>query len=117
MFSQIRALYPLPARINSGGVNSAVADQSLTVSTASVPATGYTEASAGGGAVLLVTFDVQTSNVRCRWDGTAPTSTTGHLLYAGQGYTWPTGQYNAARFIRDTAASVDATIFASAMNA
>lgn len=95
---------------------SPVASQSLTVSTAAVAATGYTGSTAVSG-VNLVTFDVQTSDVRVRWDGTDPTSTVGHVLPAGTAYTWDVDQYNAAKFIRDTAASGDATIFASALQA
>lgn len=92
-----------------------VASQTLAVSTSAVPTVGYTADSSGGG-VALVTFDVQTSNLRCRWDGTAPTSTVGHLLFAGTNYTWNVAMFNNAQFIRDTAASVDGAIFASPLS-
>lgn len=91
---------------------SATASQSLTVSTAAVAAVGYTGSSAVNNNSVVV-FDVQTANVRVRWDGTDPTSTVGHLLYIGSGYTWDVDQFNAAKFIRDSAATVDAIIFSS----
>lgn len=95
---------------------SPVADQTLVVSTAAVAPTGYTgPGTSGSQAVPLVTFDVQTSNLRCRWDGTNPTSTTGHLLTAGSSYTWDVQMYNNAKFIRDTNATVDGAIWASAV--
>ena len=97
------------------GANTAIASQSLTVSTAAVAATGYTIIPPQ--AVQLVTFDVQTSDVRVRWDGTDPTSTVGHYLPAGSAYTWDAAQYNAAKFIRSSSASVDAVIFASPFKA
>ena len=52
--------------------------------------------------------------VRVRWDGTDPTATVGHYLPASSGYTWDVDQFNAAKFIRDTAAAGDATVFSSA---
>jgi len=94
--SNQNALYP--KRAMSGA--SATASQALTVSTAAVSPVGYT-GSAEVGANSVVTFDVQTSNVRVRWDGTNPTSTVGHLLYVGSAYTWNVDQFNAAKFIRD----------------
>jgi hypothetical protein len=96
--------------MNSGGTETA--SQSLTVSTAAVSPTGYTGSSAVDNNSVVV-FDVQTSNVRVRWDGTSPTSTVGHLLYVGSAYTWDVDQFNAAKFIRDTAATADAVIFSS----
>ena len=91
---------------------SPVASQSLTVSTAAIAPTGYTGSTAVGNNSVVV-FDVQTANVRVRWDGTDPTSTVGHLLYVGSAYTWDVDQFNAAKFIRDSAATADAIIFSS----
>lgn len=102
------ALYLKRAMTSAGPV----ASQSLTVSTAAVAATGYTPVPSVDG-VFAVSFDIQVSNVRVRWDGTDPTSTVGHLLYAGTNYTWDCAKFNAAKFIRDTAATADAIIFAS----
>lgn len=108
------ALYPKPAFVG-GSSSTAVASQSTTVSTVAIAATGYTNevnANTTSG-VDFVTFDVQTSAVRVRWDGTDPTSTVGHYLPVQGAYTWTVSQYNSAKFIRDTAASADAVIFAS----
>jgi hypothetical protein len=107
--SNQNALYPKRAMANA----SPVASQALTVSTAAVSPVGYTGSSDVGNN-SVVSFDVQAYNVRVRWDGTDPTSTVGHLLYVGSAYTWNVDQFNAARFIRDTAAAGDATIFSSA---
>lgn len=106
-----KALYPQPAFFNS----SPIASQSTTVSTVSVAATGYTNevTSTTNNGVNFVTFDVQTSAVRVRWDGTDPTSTVGHYLPVQGAYTWTVSQYNSAKWIRDTAATADAVIFAS----
>ena len=112
MFSQLNVIYPKRAITGT----TPVASQSTTVSTAAIAPTGYTSATAGGGGVTMVTFDVQTNHVRVRWDGTDPTGDVGHILYAGTNYTWPVALYNAAKFIRITAASADATIFASPLN-
>ncbi len=93
-----------------------IADQTVTVSTSAVGVTGYTTpGTPGSQAVPLVTFDVQTANLRCRWDGVNPTSTTGHLLTAGSSYTWDASMYNNAKFIRDTAAVADGVVWASAV--
>lgn len=108
--SNQHALYPKRA-MNSAGTP--IASQSLTVSTAAVAPTGYTGSSAVGNN-SVVTFDVQAYAVRVRWDGTDPTSTVGHYLPASSGYTWDVDQFNAAKFIRDTAAVGDATVFSSA---
>ena len=112
MFSQLNIVYPKRAITGT----TPVASQSTTVSTVALSATGFTDATAGGGGVTMVTFDVQDNHVRCRWDGTSPTSTVGHILYAGTNYTWPVSLYNAAKFIRISTASADATIFASPLN-
>lgn len=105
-FNNIGPLYPYPAK----SAGSTVASQSITVSTAAI---GVTTAFAVP--VEMVTFDVQGYDVRVRWDGTDPTSTTGHILPASTAYTWAANQFNAAKFIRDSTATADATIFASPM--
>jgi len=112
-YSILSPLYPQRVVDNTG---TPVASQSLTVQTAAVAATGYTATPGGTTHVQLVSFDVQVSDVRVRWDGTDPTSTVGHILPAGTAYTWAASQYNASKFIRDTAATADAIIFASPFN-
>ena len=74
-----------------------------------------TAASFGSSPVQIVAFDVQDQDVRVRWDGTAPTSTVGTILYAGTNYTWSVSQYNSAKFIRKSTATADATLFAHPM--
>lgn len=98
-------IFPKPTILNDVVVPS----QSLTVGIAAGQFAAFNNATD------LITFDVQTSNVRVRWDGTAPTATSGHILYAGNGYTFSKGLAQRCRFIRDTAAASDATIFASEM--
>lgn len=58
----------------------------------------------------FVVLDVQTNDVMCTFDGSTPTATNGHRLYAGQSYTWHVDAAAAAQFIR---ASADAVIHAS----
>lgn len=113
MFSGQTLLYP---RRSIRGTTP-IAAQSLTVSTAAVSPTGYTNAVSGTSPVQLVTFDVQDNDVRVRWDGTDPTNIVGTILYAGTNYTWDVSQYDAARFIRKSTATGDAVIFAHPMTA
>lgn len=114
MFSGQRALYPQPG-VNSSG---AVTDTTITVSTAAIAVStsaSFTATPATNG-MDLVSFDVQVSDVRVRWDGTAPTSTTGHILPASTAYTWSCVMWNNAQFIRDSTMTVDAVIWASALS-
>lgn len=99
----------IPFRARTAGT--AIASQTLTVSTAAVEFTDFSVPD-----TAWVVFDVVTSAVRARWDGTAPTSTVGHKLLAGRSYQWDVEMFNAAQFIRDTTGSVDATIFASPLS-
>lgn len=96
--------YPAPARSYTG----AIASQTITVTTGATTASAYDT-----GMVSMVTFDVQDQPVRVRWDGSAPTATSGHVLPADSAYTWSVHIFNNAQFIRDSAASGNATIFAS----
>lgn len=113
MFSGNSLFFPRRA-IASGNP---VAAKSLTVPVTAVTTVAFTNAVAGGGGVNFVTFDVQVSNVRVRFDGTAPTATVGTLLYVGTNYTWNVDLYNNAQFIRDTSASSDAILFIHPLNA
>lgn len=103
-FNILHPLYPKRGFTTS----SATASQSLTVSTAAV---GF--ATSFNANTNIVDFDVQDSAVRVRWDGTDPTSTVGHILPAFTGYSWDVQRAAAAKFIRISTASSDATIFAS----
>ena len=53
----------------------------------------------------------QVSDVRVTYDDSAPTSTNGHILFAGRSYTWSKQAATAAKFIEDS--TVTATIHAS----
>lgn len=58
-----------------------------------------------------VVLDVQVSDVRVTYDDSPPTSTNGHILFAGRSYTWSKQAATAAKFIEDS--TVTATIHAS----
>jgi hypothetical protein len=53
-----------------------------------------------------IMLDVQTANVMMTIDGSAPTSTNGHDLIAGEKYTLHRETAKAARFIQKTGAAV-----------
>jgi len=66
--------------------------------------------SVAGSAVQLVTttwdittyyivLDVQGADIRCTFDGSAPTSSNGHVLKKDTSYTWSTQTARAAKFI------------------
>lgn len=99
----------MPNRARTTG--SVISSQTKTVSTDAVAFTAFSVPDTD-----WVVFDVVTSPVRVRWDGTAPTSTVGHKLLVGKTYQWTVDMFNAAQFIRDTSASVDATLFASPLS-
>lgn len=102
-------LYPQLSITTSGAV---VAHQTLTVGTAASAFATIFNVNTN-----LVSFDVQVSDVRVRFDATPPTATVGHILPAGTAYTWDKDQAARAQFIRDTSASADAEIFVSEYSA
>jgi len=57
-----------------------------------------------------VSFDIQANNVYMTIDGSTPSSTNGHLLYAGRAYTLSITAAEKAKFISATGTAV---IFAS----
>lgn len=57
-----------------------------------------------------VSFDVQANDVFMTIDGSTPTTTNGHKLYAGRAYTLSSNSIEAAKFI---SASGSAVIFGS----
>lgn len=96
--SNVVNLYPVP----TDGVN----DQTLTVSNSAVQfATAFNELT------RYIVLDVQVADVRVTYDGSAPTTSNGHILFAGRSYTWGKKTAEAAKFFRD--GSADATIHAS----
>lgn len=98
MATNINNIYPRPAY----SLSAVVTDQRLTVDSTvgGVQFTAYAIPN-----VDCVMFDVQTADVMCTIDGSAPTTTNGHRLYAGTFYTWATATFNAAKFIAATATS------------
>lgn len=96
------AIYPKPSWAN----NAAVAGQKLTVTNGAV-----VQFAAFDGTTSAVVLDIQVANVYCTFDGTTPSATRGHILYATQSYTWSTAAATAAKFLATTA--TDAIIFAS----
>ena len=96
--SFVTNLYPKPT--------SGVADQTLAVSDAAVQF-----GTAFNSLTRYIVLDVQLADVRVTYDGSAPTSTNGHILFAGRSYTWSKQAAVAAKFIRD--GSVPASIHAS----
>lgn len=67
---------------------SAYAHEVLSVGATAVPLTDSPTnlAPASGSAPTQITISVEGGDARMRYDGTAPTSTTGHLLEAGRTY-------------------------------
>ena len=97
--SFVTNLYPKPTP--------GATDQTLSVDDTA----GGKQFSAFNSLTKYVVLDVQGADVRVTYDDSAPTTTNGHILYAGRSYTWSKQAAVAAKFIRDT--SVTAGIFAS----
>ena len=95
--SLVTNLYPAPTP--------GVADQTLAVGNSVV------QFSAFNSLTKFVVLDVQVADVRVTYDGSTPSSTNGHILFAGRSYTWSKAAAEAAKFIEDT--TTDATIHAS----
>ena len=104
----------MPMQISPGGAYSVFAHESLTVSTASIGVTQSTAFPGGPGNAdaYYALFSIESNPVRFWLDGTAPTSSLGHLLAAGS-VLEVHGNVNIQnlRFIRQGGA--DATVMAS----
>ena len=100
MNSHITNLYPVPTP--------GATDQALAVGNSVVQ---LTDGGAFNSLTKYIVLDVQVADVRVTYDGSAPTSTNGHILFAGRSYTWAKRTAEAAKFIEDT--TTDATIHAS----
>ena len=98
--SYVTNLYPKPT--------SGVTDQTLTVD---ATAGGVQFGTAFNSLTRYIVLDVQGADVRVTYDDSAPTTTNGHILFAGRSYTWSKQAAAAAKFIRD--GGTDATIHAS----
>ena len=98
--SYVTNLYPKPTP--------GITDQTLTVD---ATAGGVQFGTAFNSLTRYIVLDVQGADVRVTYDDSAPTTSNGHILFAGRSYTWSKQAAAAAKFIRD--GSVDATIHAS----
>ena len=98
--SYVTNLYPKPTP--------GVADQTLTVD---ATAGGVQFGTAFNSLTRYIVLDVQGADVRVTYDDSAPTTSNGHILFAGRSYTWSKQAADAAKFIRD--GGTDATIHAS----
>lgn len=89
--------YPIP--------NGSVSDQRLTVSSSVVTFSAFATNT------TFIVWDCQTADVMVTFDGSDPSSTNGHRLYAGSRDTWHVDTARRARFIRQ--GSTDGIIHAS----
>ena len=105
----INNLLPKPTYSTAGrtdGTSALVAAQRLNISS-----TATSTFAAFNARTDAIIFDVQTANTYCTFDGTTPTSTNGHILYAGQAYTWSPAAALAAKFVATT--TTNSIIYAS----
>ena len=114
MNSKIVNLYPNPSSpaVNLGESASTVNMKMLTVSSSVVQLTdgGYTF----GQNTKYVTLDVQDNDVYVTYTGETPSASLGHILYAGNSYTWSVQTAKSAKFLRvGTTAGTDGVIGAS----
>src|SRR6187455_778638 len=110
-YNIMNPLFPRPASNGTGYITSLL----VTVTAGSTTTTGFN--STPPYAVDLVSFDVRGGPVRVFWEGSTPTSTAGHTLPDGSAYTWAAVQFNASKFILDSTATANATIYASPFTA
>lgn len=95
-------LYPKPSIAAGGAV---VAGQRLSVSSSAVQFSTAFNVN-----TTLVAADIQGDDVWVTYDGSTPSSSNGHRMYAGQNVLWARATATAAKFIRVT---TDAKIQAS----
>lgn len=103
MGSILNVQYPQPAHAAGGA---SVTGQFLTVTS-----TVTSSFSAFNINTKLVMFDVQTANVYMTVDGTTPSASAGHILYAGANFCFNKGMAAAAKFVATT--TTNATIYGS----
>jgi azurin len=90
MNSHITNLYPKP----TSGVT---AMKMLTVSSSPVQLTdSYTFDTR----TKYITLDVQDNDVYVTYTGETPSASVGHILYAGNSYTWSVATARAAKFVQ-----------------
>lgn len=105
-------MYPQPA-LTVGGT-SYLTSQVTTITSGATTVVGFT-GSTSQSQPQLVTFDVFGDDVRVFWEGSTPTSSSGHVLPGGTAYTWAANQYNNSKFILSGSGTA-AVITASAFN-
>lgn len=110
MSFNVNNLYTKPAISNGTLLSDTRLTVDATVGGVQFASTFFTQDTTGT-AFLLVDLDVQDADVYCTFDGSAPTTTNGHLLKQNSGYTWSKARAQAAKFIR--AGGTDAKIQAS----
>lgn len=95
--------YPVP-----NGTSATAPDERLTVSNSVVTLAAF------AANTQFVVWDVQDNDIMVTFDGSDPTTTNGHRLYAGDRDTWHVNTAQKARFIRAT--GTDGVIQASQFN-
>jgi hypothetical protein len=95
--------YPVP-----NGTSATAPDERLTVSSTVVTLAAF------AANTQFVVWDVQNADVMVTFDGSDPTTTNGHRLYAGKDGTWHVNTAQKARFIR--ASGSDAAVQVSQFN-
>ncbi len=105
-------LAPIPsvyAQSNDCGVGPSVpfASETLTVSTTALGFTLATYAPSGGPVANQALVFINTNNVRAAFDGSAPTTSAGAILQAGQSILVCALSLSKTRFIRDDASDAD----------
>lgn len=86
-------VYPQPAYSGNSLITSSV----TTVTAGAATVAGFTVTNPS--LIQLVTFDVAGDDVRVFWEGSTPTSTSGHILPGGTAYTWAYNQYANSKVI------------------
>lgn len=94
--------------------NSFITSQVVTVTSGATTVTAFAP-STSVGQIQLVSFDVAGDDVRVFWEGSTPTSSSGHVLPGGTAYTWSANQFNNSKFIL-SGSGTSATITASPFN-
>ena len=97
--------YPVP-----NGTSATAADERLTVSSSVVTLTLSNLAAN----TQFIVWDVQGADIMVTFDGSDPSATNGHRLYAGDRDTWHIQTARKARFIR--AGATDGIFMASQFN-
>lgn len=107
----LNPIYPQPAYNG----NTLLTSLSTTVTSGSTTASTWTLTTPVPSVIQLVTFDVQGDDCRVLWEGSTPTSTSGHILPGGTAYTWAYNQWANSKFILSSG-STACTIMASPFN-